>query len=392
MNTPELKSPVIVEGSTDGVAFSTVPELSFAQIDFLYSAADHPIVFATRYADLSTYTHLRITYDGTVYTIDRYLPVLRTWIIFASLTTAADPYEALDFQDGITRTDNVITADLSTGVAGGQTVVGGTAAGDDLTLSSTTNLSKGSVLIGSSAYDEANNRLGIATATPSAGLHVASAGALSLPGALLSGVWIATGGTSTTTKPHLLVEPAGTTSTGWSTAGTGLGINAVSGFLGRLVEMKVGGTSKAWIDYDGSMINYAYYSFRGQRMFLETTPGNNGMLFKSDAGAILVITNAAESDFNRMVFGTNNTSGVALKKVGAALAVRLGNDSGDASLSAKSLSLTASTGYNQLNLATTYTPTSSADANGSNGDIAYDADYVYVKVGGSWKRSALSTF
>jgi len=56
------------------------------------------------------------------------------------------------------------------------------------------------------------------------------------------------------------------------------------------------------------------------------------------------------------------------------------------------LSVKNSTGYGQLNLATTYTPSSSADALGSNGDVAYDANYIYVKVGGSWKRSALSTF
>lgn len=63
-----------------------------------------------------------------------------------------------------------------------------------------------------------------------------------------------------------------------------------------------------------------------------------------------------------------------------------------ASSIAATLHVTGATGYAQFNMATTYTPTSSADPLGSNGDLAYDANYIYIKVGGSWKRSALSTF
>ncbi len=40
----------------------------------------------------------------------------------------------------------------------------------------------------------------------------------------------------------------------------------------------------------------------------------------------------------------------------------------------------------------TYTPTSSADANGNVGDIAWDDGYVYVKTSAGWKRSALSNW
>lgn len=39
-----------------------------------------------------------------------------------------------------------------------------------------------------------------------------------------------------------------------------------------------------------------------------------------------------------------------------------------------------------------YTPTSTADSYGSEGDITYDDDYVYIKTSAGWKRSALSTF
>ena len=53
------------------------------------------------------------------------------------------------------------------GIAGGTTLIGGTASGNNLTLVSTSNATKGKILFGNySAYDEANNRLGIGTTTP----------------------------------------------------------------------------------------------------------------------------------------------------------------------------------------------------------------------------------
>lgn len=58
------------------------------------------------------------------------------------------------------------------GVAGGQTINGGTAASESLTLSSTTHATKGKLLFGTSAYDEVNNRLGIGTASPTNTINV----------------------------------------------------------------------------------------------------------------------------------------------------------------------------------------------------------------------------
>lgn len=80
----------------------------------------------------------------------------------------AAPYT---FSTGLTESSGVVTDNLSTGVAGGQSVIGGTAASNNLTLSSTSNATKGKILFGTSAYDEANNRLGIGTASPSYGVH-----------------------------------------------------------------------------------------------------------------------------------------------------------------------------------------------------------------------------
>lgn len=68
--------------------------------------------------------------------------------------------------------NNLATGDVHTqytllvGRSGGQTINGDTVASGNLNLSSTANITKGRVIIGSNAIDQANNRLGIGTATP----------------------------------------------------------------------------------------------------------------------------------------------------------------------------------------------------------------------------------
>jgi hypothetical protein len=68
-------------------------------------------------------------------------------------------------------------------------------------------------------------------------------GAISVPGTNFTGTWI-TGGTATTTKPYVLIEPSSATSTAWSTSGTGLGVNAASGFAGNLIDLQTNGASR----------------------------------------------------------------------------------------------------------------------------------------------------
>ena len=75
----------------------------------------------------------------------------------------------------------------------------------------------------------------------------------SSPAKAFIGTWF-TGGTSTTTKPQVLIEPTGTTSTAWSTSGTGFGVNAASGFAGNLLDLQVNGTSQARINSKGQLI------------------------------------------------------------------------------------------------------------------------------------------
>lgn len=94
--------------------------------------------------------------------------------------------------------------------------------------------------------------LGAGTATWT-GQHTWSKnGAASTPTGSFTGTWYS-GGTATTTKPYILIEPTGTTSTGWSTSGTGLGINAASGFTGNLLDLQVAGSSAVQIGSTGKL-------------------------------------------------------------------------------------------------------------------------------------------
>jgi hypothetical protein len=56
------------------------------------------------------------------------------------------------------------------------------------------------------------------------------------------------------------------------------------------------------------------------------------------------------------------------------------------------LDVSGEEGYNQLRLRKKYTPTSSTDTNGAEGDVSWDDNYIYIKTSSGWKRSALSTF
>lgn len=73
-------------------------------------------------------------------------------------------------------------------------------------------------------------------------LGILGNGGLNAPAIAGNGTWI-TGGSGTSTKPYVLIEPAGTTSTGWSTAGTGLGINC-PGATGNALDLQSAGVDK----------------------------------------------------------------------------------------------------------------------------------------------------
>jgi hypothetical protein len=108
---------------------------------------------------------------------------------------------------------------------------------------------------GQLTYNNAGAQAGLTSANigSTGQINVSLAGAASTPPVTFTGSWY-TGGTATTTKPQLLIEPSGTTSTAWSTSGTGLGVNAASGFSGRLLDLQTNGTSRMVVQGDGKLL------------------------------------------------------------------------------------------------------------------------------------------
>ena len=83
---------------------------------------------------------------------------------------------------GLTDDDHTQYA-LLLGRSGGQTLIGGTGSGDDLTLQSTSHATRGTIFLGaSSAYDEVNTRLGIGTTTPTVDIQVVKTGEATIEG------------------------------------------------------------------------------------------------------------------------------------------------------------------------------------------------------------------
>lgn len=76
---------------------------------------------------------------------------------------------------GLTSGDPHTQYTLLAGRSGGQTLTGGTASGNSLTLRSTSNATKGLVVFGAAgttAYDEVNERIGVGTASPAADIDI----------------------------------------------------------------------------------------------------------------------------------------------------------------------------------------------------------------------------
>lgn len=116
------------------------------------------LTLATVNSNVGSFTNASITVNGKG--------------LITAASNGAAPEVPLTFSTGLTRIVNTITANISTGISGGQTAIGGTAAGENLTLSSTSNGTKGKILFGTSGYDEVNNRLGINNTTPLTGIEL----------------------------------------------------------------------------------------------------------------------------------------------------------------------------------------------------------------------------
>jgi len=147
-----------------------------------------------------------------------------------------------------------------------------------------------------------------------------------------TGTWI-TGGTATTTKPQVLIEPTGATSTAWSTSGTGFGVNAASGFAGNLLDLQVNGTRQLAVrGSDGSVL------FNSSNFFGIVPSSNTLNFFETDSISRLRLTSAGitipGTDYLAWSSNTSATTGspdTFLRRDGGANTLALRNGGTDAS-------------------------------------------------------------
>jgi hypothetical protein len=249
-------------------------------------------------------------------------------------------------------------------------------------------------------------------------------GAASAPPGTFTGTWF-TGGTATTTKPQVLIEPTGTTSTAWSTSGTGLGVNAASGFDGRLLDLQTNGTSRAVVTGAGlvgigTTSPSATLDVAGSIRTSSIVSSGDILVNKSASGAAatqLFLRNASTTAGASAVIelAGHTTSGTATgtcliegaREVGGASSLRFKTSNGSAiseraridSSGRLLIGTSSDTGGslfqvngNRIRIATANTPASAA-ATGAQGEISWDADYIYVCTAtNTWKRAALSTW
>jgi hypothetical protein len=203
-------------------------------------------------------------------------------------------------------------------------------------------------------------------------------GAASTPPLDITGTWF-TGGTATTTKPQVLIEPTGATSTAWSTSGTGLGVNAPAAFAGNLLDLQVNGTSQfrftsgGGFHLNGQVTGISYYNSG----FITACNSTYTTFFSSSELRLLSTLQLGWSTSGGTAYGVE--ADIGLTRSGANTLKVTDGSTGDGTIS----------GQHRL----VGTAPASATATGTAGDIRYDADYIYVCTAtNTWKRTAISTW
>ena len=226
----------------------------------------------------------------------------------------------------------------------------------------------------------------------SSGRFINSYSSVSLsPAKAFTGTW-ATGFGTTNTKPHLLIEPTGTSSGAWSPNGTGLGVNAASTFTGRLLDLQLNGTSNFSVSSagqalvpNGSLSNPSYgFSSNTDCGFYIRSTNQIGTVVD---GALKHETTGFGIDLNNFALRfCSNVAAVApdvglFRSAAGVIKVTDGSNTsaGDGTISGQ--------------LRSVGTAPASATATGTAGDVRYDASYIYICTAtDTWKRAAITTW
>lgn len=247
---------------------------------------------------------------------------------------------------GLTDDDHTQYA-LLAGRSGGQTLIGGTASGDDLLLQSTSNGTKGFVGIGNLTdgviYDEVNNRLGIGTNAPSSKLNLV-AGTLD-------------GGIEAFNMSYTLDSSAGADNAGsrWdvTTAGTesqrqwGIYYRFLSGYTGSSqttpirVESTVAGTGNALSSLGFTGNGAASYNSTGTGTFNVGSHGNAQNGTARNVGSVGLAAGSGSNQTNYGVWGIAQATGTSGIAWGGYFSVDAAPPGGGAALGAETMSTAA---------------------------------------------------
>lgn len=252
------------------------------------------------------------------------------------------------FSTGLTDAAGTVTNNLSTGVSGGQSAVGGTASGNNITISSTSHATKGKQMWGSaSAYDEANIRLGINLTSPTAKFHL-NVDAIGSTPADANGIVLSN---STAASAGAQQEPPTLTfdGNGWKTNATAASQNVKMRL--RFVPVQ-GASAPTWqLLFQSSIAGGAYsnpFNMTSDGTFTaggQLTAGTHlafagtGQIIASSrfriapqADGVVAFLNSGQTDFTRLQFGGTTTSFPALNRNGANLRVQLADGSASSDL------------------------------------------------------------
>lgn len=166
-----------------------------------------------------------------------------------------------------------------------------------------------------------------------------AAGAASTPAVKYNGA-LFTGGSATTTKPLLLLEPAGATTNNWNTFGSYIGINgsAADSTSGFFFDFQKDGARVASMNLSG--VFSIPSGTVGAFAFVPAAAGyiqwaGRAILY-SPADGVIRMMNAAENSFGRLCFGPATSGFTALKANTTTLQCRIADDSAYAAFDALS--------------------------------------------------------
>jgi hypothetical protein len=284
------------------------------------------------------------------------------------------------FSTGLTNSSGTVTSNLSTGVSGGQSVVGGTAASNSLTLSSTSNATKGKILFGTSAYDEVNNRLGIGTTTPTS--IIQSTGSITASSANAKGVNFAS---------TLAAAANGDTLTGLD-VNTTYTNGAFSNVQNYMQKWSMNGIVRSYMRVYGQTWLIGDGTTEAGKIEYTTPSGFPGILTQTYSGGSYVnrfdLINRGSSF--RLGFDASNGGLGNLSIFNTGNVVISSSGTTDAGYK---LDVNGTARANQFQLSALNTAPATATSTGTTGEIRIVNGAIYVCVAtNTWQRALLTTF